>query len=554
MACRDDELQQAMAALVGRYGVDRCQKALDTATLSVVPKVATTKVVSHFTLDLSSPLASHTADLIKCILFPAISVRISVSFWHEDGNYGRIVPILAVMEEYYDFLLQQHGTIDSLATIRREESLFRTLYLYAGQTHTIRRVLEREKCVAIFDKVVINHIDPDDPPAMIGDDVLNRIVDLVVNRRAISSLTVFGCYLRLDQALQLAQLLVTNQLEELELSFVQIGSPNVAPFGQALTQSLRNHVEMFADRSMLKVLNLRDALERMDADHHRDLFAAIGTLPSLVSFEILILDANLLVVLAGSIENWKIRRFKLHCEFGDEIETANFRPLFDSVASSRHIKVFSFGVITPGDTFLPEAVARQLFELALSPTSGLLDFDLFGALVDLRQLSVLVPDDVDPALAARRPLRRFDFVQNQMQSMVENVGHDDAPLANIHALVMLLSKQLPYLHSIGLTIDDWSRYQDQFVQSKSPNLLSVWNQLLIQIEKNHVGMALFEPTTLSTVPAGLWAVVLHRAVMYDEDPNELPWIGIYHMVQELLGGGYTGWNAGEKKHNTMATT
>ena len=539
MECRDDELMKAMTALAVRFGVDKCQKILDNVKLSMVPKVD-----SHFTLDLSSQLASSTDKLMRCILFPTHSCRISVLFPHEDINYGRIGPILTVMEEYYD-LVQQQRPIDPSSKMRRVESLFHTLFLYTGQTQMIHRVLEREKCVALFDKVVVTHIEPDDPPAWIGVNNFNRIVDLVVNRGVISSLAFCGCDLQLHQALQLAQLLLTNHLESLELSYVQVEARDIATFGQALSQSLRNHVEMFGEMSTLKVLHLRNTVERMNADQHRDLFDAIGTLPSLISFEILILDANLLETLAGSIGNWKTRRFKLHCEFGGEIGTTNFRPLFDSVASSRHIKVFSFGIIIQGDTFLPEAIASQMFELALSPTSGLLDFDLFGALVDLRQLSTLVPDDVDPAVAARRQLRRFDFVQNQMRTMVDD-GDDDARLANIQALLKLLSKQLPNLHSIGLTIDDWTHYQDQFLRSKSPALLSIWNELLVQIEKNHVGLALFEPSTLSTVPAGLWAFLLHRAIAYDEDPNQLPWIGIYHMVRELLEGGYTGWNVGDQ--------
>ena len=182
------------------------------------------------------------------------------------------------------------------------------------------------------------------------------------------------------------------------------------------------------------------------------------------------------------------------------------------------------------------------------PNSGLLDMDLWGAQVNLQELSSLVPDDVDPPDANRRTIRQFDFVKTQMTAMFEAGLDEEALFANVEALLRLLSTQLPYyLHSIGLTMSYWKYYQNRFCPRESLTLHSLWNQVLVQMERNRVGMALFDAPTLSTVPAGLWSRVLHQAVTYHDDPKQLPWNGIYHMVQQLFKGGHSGWSEGDKK-------
>ena len=123
------------------------------------------------------------------------------------------------------------------------------------------------------------------------------------------------------------------------------------------------------------------------------------------------------------------------------------------------------------------------------PNSGLLDMDLRGAQVNLQELSSLVPDDVDPPDANRRTIRQFDFVKTQMTAMFEAGLDEEALLANVEALLRLLSTQLPYLHSIGLTMSYWKYYQNRFCPRESLTLHSLWNQELVQMERNRVGMA-----------------------------------------------------------------
>lgn len=117
-----------------------------------------------------------------------------------------------------------------------------------------------------------------------------------------------------DQALQLAGMLEANRLESLELKSHPVRPDNSHLWGPALTRSLWLHVQMFADLSTYRMLDLHDTLDEMDSDDHRDLFHLIGILPSLESFSITTRHTNLLEKLAGSIENWKIHHFKRPCE------------------------------------------------------------------------------------------------------------------------------------------------------------------------------------------------------------------------------------------------
>jgi hypothetical protein len=113
----------------------------------------------------------------------------------------------------------------------------------------------------------------------------------------------------------------------------------------------------------------------------------------------------------------------------------------------------------------------------------------------------------------------------------------------------LLTTQLPYLYSIGLTKSYWTYYDKRFCSCESLPLHSLWKQVWVQMEKNRVGMALFDAPIRSTVPAGLWSHVVHHAVTCHDDPRQLPWNGIYHMVRELFKGDHTGWwsEEGDKK-------
>ena len=535
MTSDDDELLLEMKALAVRYGVDKCQNALDAVKQSSAPTVVTKKFTKSIFLNPATPTISAYACLLSWALFP--TTKFKITFFLR-ALQESIEPILTLMEEYYDSIVQQQQPLDPSYNIRQVESPFRTLYLEIGSELTLQ-ILERTKWIALFEKVIIRQSSIDAP---ISRDVFDRIVDLVVNEGVISSLGVHGCVLEYDQTTQLAQLLETNQLEALELPYFSPDERYRAHFGQALTRSLCNHIEMFPDVSRLKVLELHDACTGMDSIQQLDLFNTIGFLPRMESFTIWIMDYNLIETLAGSIGNWTIRNFALYCEFDVDNPTTDCSPLFDAVANSRHIKAFTTG-FTRCD-HLPRSIAAQLFALALSPTSGLLDIDLEYTFVIFRTLSTLVPHNVDPTDAARRQLRRFIFLRDHLQ-LVEDDDNDDF-FANIPTFLRLL-KQLPHLYSIGLTIDDWIYYQDCDVCTENPAFRTLLDQFLVQIEKNHVGMTLLEQTSPSTVPAGLCSLALYRAIAHGQDPKQIPWTGIYHMVRALVEGGYTGWSEGDKK-------
>jgi hypothetical protein len=95
----------------------------------------------------------------------------------------------------------------------------------------------------------------------------------------------------------------------------------------------------------------------------------------------------------------------------------------------------------------------------MSPNSSLVDIGIEASRVDPRQLSCLVPEEVDPTVAGGRKLRQFDFQKN-MLSILEPANQDmSVCYENLDALLRLLSRQLPYLHSIGVSMRSWTYYK-----------------------------------------------------------------------------------------------
>jgi hypothetical protein len=217
------------------------------------------------------------------------------------------------------------------------------------------------------------------------------------------------------------------------------------------------------------------------------------------------------------------------------------------------LRKFTFSCVTR-TKILPPLAAQQIVELALLSTSGLLNIDLVEKIPDLALLlGTPVPNDMDSKdrdiIPGRGQLRRFDFVQGTLAHLLKRETDNQVLLAYLTSLFRLLSSRLPYLHSIGLTMDDWIACQDHFVAvmksriGAGEEIVDLWRKVWVQIEMNRVGMALLEPHLLhsATIPSGLWPIVLNRAMEYDPDPRQLPWTGIYLMVRQLVMGGHTGW-------------
>jgi len=554
----DDDLFREMKTLIFRYGSDRCQEALDDAKLCSFPNTIKKKFIPPHVVDLlgSKPTFSLSDILEWCFTENNRKISLNIAMNPPSGvTSNELESILSMMETYYDYTTKQKRLLqhdfEMRTEIVRTESRFDTLHLYVSQTESLWRVIEWKKAVALFDGVKITgrtlYLDS---LGVLGGTFFHEIVELVTEG-VISSLTISECFCHQEVAVGIVGLLRQNTLMALDCQVIPLNEQYSHPLCQALTHSLQSHIDLFQGQSRLKVLDLRDSLHNAFGEDFEDLFTVLGILPNLDSFGMTVSNIALLETIAGEIGSWKIRCFKLRCDFpANAMLNPNFEPLFGAIATSRYLKTFSFDYFA-GYEFLPFLLSRHLFDLALSPVSRLIEIDIVGALVDIRHLSTLVPDEFDPTIAARSTLRHFDFVQNQFEGIIENNSEDEALLMIMEALLRLLCHHLPRLHSIGLTIDDWLDHEKELFNDDSPRFGDIWKQILVQIERNHVGFALFQPSVLPSVPAGLWAKVLHRAISYDEDPEELPWIGIYHMVRELLGGGYTGLGHSDQAMTTV---
>jgi hypothetical protein len=512
------DLLQEMNALAVRYGVERCEDALTVVKGSWSPKK---KCSTSWVLDMSSLGIEHTLGLLMgWVLGKPCTDRLSLTVGreNEDTNNGWVM--LMEMERYHDRLRLLQPT-DSPSESQKVESKFHTLQFNHVQEDKIANVLDRKKCVALFEKVAMDGVSLN----------VTRINQLIRDEGVISSLRVWDCNLRSNQVRKFVEILEVNRLESLEM---KLKVRNTQRFAQALILSLNRHIKTFAERSIFKELEVSDTLHGIDSHVQQDLFNVIADLPNLWYFGIDISDVDAFVTLSASIGNWKIRHFKLLCEMGNDV--IDFGPLFEAISRSNHLKVFSFGPLITGQV-LSARTSTQLLDLAVLPTSGLHEINLDAAI-----LSTLDREDVDPSITARSQLRHFNIVSEERLVSMEDEIDDQGVAKYLRGVLTLLSNHLPYLYSVGLTMDNWEiskrffRYRDNVSEC-----LELWTKIWIQTEKNQVGMALLQPEVCSTVPGGLWSIVVHRAISWDDDPAKLPWTGIYSLVRGLVEGGHCGW-------------
>ena len=356
----------------------------------------------------------------------------------------------------------------------------------------------------------------------------------------ISSLEILGSTFDNEEGQQVANMLEVNCLQSMEIN-ADVESP---VFAHALTNSLHRHTRSFAERSILKQLDLDNTLSGLDPDIHgnlfQDLLDIVGDLPNLKSFGILEPSSPIsLRILADAIQKWKISHLKV---WRGQSNDSDLQPLLDSIGSSKHLKVFSISSRLDNDT-LPEPWTRPLLNLALSTTSGLLEIHLDAIWYLPRDLPDLVPEECDPAVASKRRLRRFCVVpRNHVLDAWDNTAYQNI-FDYLSCLLRLLSNHLPYLYHAGLADSDYILQRVVHLhtnQDSDSRLQGLWKQTMVQLELNRVGMALLRSDVLPTVPAGLWSTVLHRAVTCEDNPTKRPWTGIYTMVRALVEDGHIG--------------
>ena len=151
MSSSDNDLFREMKVLARRYGVAKCQKALDAARTEEVllqaPKVVTTRSRKGrdqpvITINPTFRVESSLASLLKLTLFSSSNNAKMNLTLHHDAPPNAVAPLLTVLEAYYDSIVvqqqqqQPQQPFDPLplsTTVRRVESRFHTLYLYANQ-------------------------------------------------------------------------------------------------------------------------------------------------------------------------------------------------------------------------------------------------------------------------------------------------------------------------------------------------------------------------------------------------------------------------------------
>ena len=552
MSTCSSELFLEMHALALRYGVDKCETALkDVKYAFTQQRVVTAKRDLPKVICLQNPnMLSDGSLWMRWCLTDSLPEKFNLMVYGDPLGNGENTNeynlFCGRLHEFRTFssLIEHPQHVGPLSGCQRVQSRLHTLELFGVGKDTFNGIFEDKRFVVLFEKVLIQ--------GKVHD--VSVIKRLVVEEGVISSLTVQSDDLDVKDGMQFATMLEGNRLQSLEME-AEVDSPS---FAHALVVSLNRHVEVFAYGSILRDLDLNDTMHCLDSNRHcdlfRDLLHVVGSLPTLKSFGIQEpRHPCLLQILVEAIGHWKIRHFKL---WRWPSEGFDLQPLFHSISSSRHVKAFSICINDEIDD-LAEFLTPKLFDLALSPRSGLLEVDLSGYEVYLGLYddhSRIVPEDCDRATASQCHLRRLCMLS---KDRLFGVWGDRANVFEyLQLLFKLVSKHLPFLYDDGLTPKDCADVENCLRKSRDSKLLRLWNEVRAQMELNRVGMSLLRSEVLPTVPGGLWPEVLHHAISCEENPAHLPWTGIYTMVRVLVENGHIGWSEskGDSKRGDSSPT
>ena len=525
-----------------RYGVDACEKVLNAVKMNASQRrVGSLKKVNPTRLFVQDPYPFVDESLLMrwCLTTDSIPEKFHINVRGDpfgDDEHSEESDLFfgrwQELKKYSNFIASL-CPVGSSSECQRVQSRLHTLELDDVGGDTFECILDDRGVIALFEKVYIH--------GAIWD--IGRIEKLVVGEGVISSLKIECFDLDDDNSIQLAKMLEANQLETLQLR----SYPGGSSLAHALVDSLNQHVQTFADQSILRYLDLQDSLCCLDPNVHGalygDLVKVIGILPNLTSFGIHEPNnSDWLRILAGAIGSWKICHFKLWRYKREGVPSEQYRVnlshLFDSIKSSMYLKVLSIGVVRRAT--LEDVWTSHLFELALATRSGLLEIELPGYTIPPQLVSTLFVEDCDRAIALKRHLRRFGVLWDNSLFRFDDMG-DEEILDYVRSLLWLVSKHLPYLYDVGTEMSGGTELENRIHQSQDSELLQIWKNVLAQLELNRVGMALLQSEVLPTVPGGLWSRVLHRAIVCEENEAQLPWTGIYTMVRALVEDGHIGW-------------
>ena len=98
-------------------------------------------------------------------------------------------------------------------------------------------------------------------------------------------------------------------------------------------------------------------------------------------------------------------------------------------------------------------------------------------------------------------------------------------------MLTFLTTHLPYVYYIGQGSGNLATYELWKIQ----DLRNLSKQILLQLERNQVGMALLHPDVYESVPPGIWPLILENAVSRRPTSSKMkiPVSGVFALVKAL---------------------
>jgi hypothetical protein len=413
---------------------------------------------------------------------------------------------------------------------------------------------------------------------MILDELMLRLQKLVCRHESLKSLVIERSKLSAFHASVLQRMLESNSLHGLMLDDTTFSDDSIC--FELLIDGLES-VQRTKGKLTDFVLCDLDVMKNpsFQAEQCR-LFRSLGGLPNLEYLNMtLTCDSGEIPRAFGKevllhpecrIENLEltwVKEGKRGENNGDVDEIgARFDDFFSAFQQNTSVSVITFNFIYDNDMDCPDSIIKHLFSMALSPRKHCWHIDITHdrALVAFKitNLSEFVSqnESFNESEAYECKLLKFPFASFPDRLFGEEAEHRDS---NIQCLLHLLKNRLPYLYFIGMDYGEWRIIKNEMVEKLGPESESVtnWDQVWICLEQNRVGMALLHPLVASSVPLGLWPVILANTTSEMSSPTEdndwdrgsNPLDGLFAVVRGLFMGGHLTKHHGDKQHPMISS-
>lgn len=375
--------------------------------------------------------------------------------------------------------------------------------------HDLAKFLQ-DDCIKLFDTIEVhgdvNHrrLDP---------YAFEALIDVYQNRRVVPNLAFKNCSFSPFETHKLKTLLLTNSLRGLSFEKIRFLDPAV---------SSSHFAEGLSFTHELRDLSIRLPLQTDDtSEGGRETLFQYDTLG-----KTLVRSITDYLTVSNRAKKLTSLRLTWRYDASDTDQVEDLRPLLDSLKGHPTLRSIFIAIDSPF-TSNPQTLFVPLVEFVKSVTTSIpnITFSFYPSpnLCGVENMASLLSNDENYSCRVRHFRMDSGTVRNRVYCAIGWENCKSRAMAE--TLLKLLTRQMPYLFDLGVSWEDTPDWERDG---------KCWEKLKLQVERNQVGRALYHSSVVSTIPLGLWPLVLAKAAKsVSIVTQKRPYDGIYDMLTNV---------------------